>query len=88
MHASVPHVRTLQYLLQSICTRGISLKELSVQLEAIKKQTIRKDWRVTRVLGKRFLADEIPYSMRWTCLELVALYVLDMSYLFVLVSMQ
>lgn len=38
--------------------------------------------------GKRFLADEIPYSMRWTCLELVALYVLDMSYLFVLVSMQ
>lgn len=56
VNADISHVRTLRYLLQSICARGISLAEL----EDIKKRTLRKDWRVTRILENAYWRMKYP----------------------------
>ncbi|ODM19465.1 hypothetical protein SI65_04449 [Aspergillus cristatus] len=57
------HVRTLRYLLQTICAPGISLTELSItlaQLEDINKRTLRMDWRVTRILENAYWRMKYP----------------------------
>ncbi|BCR90407.1 uncharacterized protein ACHE_60293A [Aspergillus chevalieri] len=57
------HVRTLRYLLQTICASGISLTELSIalaQLEDINKRTLRMDWRITRILENAYWRMKYP----------------------------